>query len=76
MQLPTLVKSLFRENHGLTKIIQLRFTSSTKSTLSASEKLKEKEEKKNISKYFIDKEEKYGAHNYHPLPVVIEKAKG
>lgn len=28
------------------------------------------------STYFIELEEKYGAHNYHPLPVVISKAKG
>jgi len=28
------------------------------------------------SSYFIDLEEKHGAHNYHPLPVVISKAKG
>jgi ornithine--oxo-acid transaminase len=27
------------------------------------------------SSYFIDLEEKYGAHNYHPLPVVLAKAK-
>ena len=25
---------------------------------------------------YIDKEEKYGAHNYHPLPVVLEKGEG
>ncbi|MEA1896279.1 MAG: ornithine--oxo-acid transaminase [Bacteroidota bacterium] len=25
---------------------------------------------------FITREEKYGAHNYHPLPVVLEKGKG
>jgi len=25
---------------------------------------------------YIDTEEKYGAHNYHPLPVVLEKAEG
>ncbi len=25
---------------------------------------------------FIDRENKYGAHNYHPLPVVLEKGKG
>ena len=24
----------------------------------------------------IDTEDKYGAHNYHPLPVVLEKGKG
>jgi ornithine--oxo-acid transaminase len=26
--------------------------------------------------YFLDLEEKYGAHNYHPLPVVLEKGEG
>jgi ornithine--oxo-acid transaminase len=25
---------------------------------------------------FLDLEEKYGAHNYHPLPVVLEKGEG
>ncbi|HTN46076.1 MAG TPA: ornithine--oxo-acid transaminase [Flavipsychrobacter sp.] len=28
------------------------------------------------SQLFIDKEERFGAHNYHPLPVVISRAKG
>jgi ornithine--oxo-acid transaminase len=28
------------------------------------------------SKYYIELEEKYGAHNYHPLPVVLEKGEG
>ena len=28
------------------------------------------------SDYFIDLEERYGAHNYHPLDVVIERAEG
>lgn len=28
------------------------------------------------TQYFIDLEEKHGAHNYHPVPVVIEKASG
>ena len=27
------------------------------------------------SKYYIDLESKYGAHNYHPLPVVLSKGK-
>jgi Ornithine/acetylornithine aminotransferase len=26
--------------------------------------------------YFIDLENKYGAHNYHPIPVVIKRGKG
>ena len=28
------------------------------------------------SKNIIDLEYKYGAHNYHPLPVVLEKGEG
>jgi ornithine--oxo-acid transaminase len=28
------------------------------------------------SQYFMDLESKYGAHNYHPIPVVISKAEG
>lgn len=31
---------------------------------------------KTSPKTFIDKEEQYGAHNYHPLPVVLEKGEG
>jgi ornithine--oxo-acid transaminase len=29
-----------------------------------------------LTQQYISQEEKYGAHNYHPLPVVIERAKG
>ncbi|MDR2272369.1 MAG: ornithine--oxo-acid transaminase [Sphingobacterium sp.] len=32
--------------------------------------------KQGKSAAFIAKEEKYGAHNYHPLPVVLERAEG
>src|SRR6478752_1595099 len=28
------------------------------------------------SQYYIDLEHHYGAHNYHPIPVVIEKGEG
>ncbi len=28
------------------------------------------------TEYFIDLENKYGAHNYHPIPVVLNKGKG
>ena len=30
----------------------------------------------NNTSYYIALEEKYGAHNYHPLPVVIERGQG
>lgn len=33
-------------------------------------------ETQHTSAYFIDLENKYGAHNYHPLPVVLEKGEG
>ena len=28
------------------------------------------------TQYYLDLEEQYGAHNYHPLPVVLERGKG
>ncbi len=28
------------------------------------------------SEFIFKREEKYGAHNYHPLPVALEKASG
>ena len=28
------------------------------------------------TKYYLDLEEKYGAHNYHPIPVVLERGEG
>jgi ornithine--oxo-acid transaminase len=28
------------------------------------------------SQYFIDLENQFGAHNYHPLPVVLDKGEG
>lgn len=28
------------------------------------------------SEYIFERESKYGAHNYHPLPVALERAKG
>lgn len=29
-----------------------------------------------VTQSFIDREDKYGAHNYHPLPVVLERGEG
>ncbi len=29
-----------------------------------------------VSQSYIDREEQYGAHNYHPLPVVLERGEG
>ena len=28
------------------------------------------------TQYYIDLEDQYGAHNYHPLPVVLERGEG
>jgi len=33
-------------------------------------------EVKKDSQYYIELEDKYGAHNYHPLPVVLERGEG
>lgn len=33
-------------------------------------------EKTKNSQYFIDLEDQYGAHNYHPLPVVLDRGEG
>src|SRR4051812_21949941 len=30
----------------------------------------------NKTQFYLDLEEKYSAHNYHPLPVVLEKGEG
>ena len=32
--------------------------------------------KESKAQHFIDLEDKHGAHNYHPLPVVLEKGEG
>lgn len=45
-------------------------TSTSKATATASSP------KVTSSKQVFDREDKYGAHNYHPLPVAIEKASG
>ena len=31
---------------------------------------------RSLSEFFIEQENRYGAHNYHPLPVVLEKGEG
>ena len=31
---------------------------------------------RSLSQKYIDIEDKYGAHNYHPLPVVLERGEG
>jgi ornithine--oxo-acid transaminase len=31
---------------------------------------------KNLTQYYLELEEKHGAHNYHPLPVVLERGEG
>ncbi|RNA29860.1 ornithine mitochondrial [Brachionus plicatilis] len=56
---------------------QLRNASSTKLTSAASSaKAKEQSKIGAKSQAVFDREDKYGAHNYHPLPVAIESAKG
>ena len=33
-------------------------------------------EESKLTQHYIELEEQYGAHNYHPLDVVIDRAKG
>jgi ornithine--oxo-acid transaminase len=33
-------------------------------------------EEKTLSELAMEREDRYGAHNYHPLPVVLEKGEG
>lgn len=33
-------------------------------------------ENRHTAKQMMELEEKYGAHNYHPLPVVLERGEG
>ena len=60
----------------------IRSASSTKINTAANPSAKVQTEKKTASKIgaksekVFTREDKYGAHNYHPLPVAIEKAKG
>lgn len=79
-------RRLVQCNSGLVKQLaaQTRFASSTSTTKSATpatavktsseEATKHPASKK--SEFVFKREDKYGAHNYHPLPVAIEKALG
>ncbi len=49
---------------------------SKKPTKAAASKAKAPVATQNTSKKLMAMEEKYGAHNYHPLPVVLQKGKG
>ncbi|KAG8435727.1 hypothetical protein GDO86_013609 [Hymenochirus boettgeri] len=63
------------------KIIQRRslgaLCNSLKASVnSASTAATERPDEGLTSEYVFDREAKYGAHNYHPLPVALEKGKG
>lgn len=64
-------------SNAFNRTTQLRNTSSTKLTSAASSaKAKEQAKIGAKSQAVFDREDKYGAHNYHPLPVAIDTAKG
>lgn len=77
-----LSKNLIKvSSNALRRSVQERFASSTKQTSasSAAAVKQEKEEGVKIgakSQVIFDREDLYGAHNYHPLPVALTKAKG
>lgn len=57
---------------ALSKISRAASTASD----SKAEHQKSEEKLSEKAKFFVDREDKYGAHNYHPLPVVIDRAEG
>ncbi|CAF0747551.1 unnamed protein product [Brachionus calyciflorus] len=77
-----LSKNLVKNASSLvSRSIQQRNASSTKLTSAAASAKQAKDDSKSSkigaqSQAIFDREDKYGAHNYHPLPVAIDKAKG
>lgn len=83
----SLSKFLFRGFYPSSRIHQqLRnlHNSSTIGSIQSATKQQQQQEQsfnnvnqpKRTTKQIIDKEEKYGAHNYHPLPVALSRGKG
>ena len=66
------------KNKGLFVRAYTKVTNVGRSNTETSVKLKEDKQIKigEKSENVFAREDKYGAHNYHPLPVAIEKAKG
>jgi len=59
------------------KVIQLKKVISTVRNFSVARPVVKVDNKANItSQQVFDREEKYGAHNYHPLPVALSRGKG
>ena len=64
----TSLQKLLGSNASRTSLVSMRST--VTSTASSSKK------KRLTSQEVYDREDKFGAHNYHPLPVAIDKASG
>lgn len=76
-----MLSKLIRSNALATLCKQERNASSTKLTSASAAAAAQPKEDTNTkigrkSNDIFVREDKYGAHNYHPLPVAIEKAKG
>ena len=75
-----LAKQLLRNSLPKTVVpaVQSRSASSTKQTSAskAATAVKSTSQIGEKSEMIFQREDKYGAHNYHPLPVAISKAKG
>lgn len=76
-----LSKMALRRLASLTKCALSVQTASVTSSSSASSRLATaaaptSASKQISSQYIFEREDKYGAHNYHPLPVALSKGKG
>lgn len=70
-----ILKNILKNNNGLSRMVM-----STQVDLKAvnghAAKTKYESQPKLTSHMIFEREDKYGAHNYHPLPVALCKGKG
>lgn len=58
-------------------MLSIRMSPIASQQISSHQKMENNGIKKNVSsEYVFERENKYGAHNYHPLPVALCKANG
>lgn len=69
------MKSMMRGVGRLTPTLTRAVHSGTRTSSSAASRAKF-EERQLTSEEVFTREERYGAHNYHPLPVALERGEG
>lgn len=72
-----ILKNVLKNNNGLSRMVMS--TQVDVKTANGNGLLDNKEKSKTIhltSSMIFHREDKYGAHNYHPIPVALTKGKG